>query len=554
MAPDPITIEVVRAAFNAAAERMRITMLKTAYNIVITESLDFGCAIFDRAGRLLAQGAGVPLFQGHLGSVLHTILRARSGEEIRPGDVFIHNDPYTGNGNHLNDVAMFAPVFWKGTVHGWVGVKAHWMDVGGSVPGSILVDSTNIHQEGLRFYALKLYDEGRLNEEVMTLIRFNIRVESGTLKDLSAMTAVCRAGLSYFDEILAKYGAETVAAATNAFMEHSEKRTRAELLKLPTGTYRAAGYFDNDGIDLDQPVRIEVRIEIANGTMVVDCTGSSPQVKGPFNCGDAISLSVFRLLLACLTQGDEAADEGTYRPLQVIVPRGSVLAAQAPAPTARYYAPVILAFELAVRALAEGLPERIPAASFGDQMPAFLFGTNPVTQRLFIQGDAFAGGTGARPRHDGESGLANMTASNARNNPVEVIESRNPYIRVLKYGMRPDSGGRGQFRGGLGIERVYQFGIPAFGTFTLERKLTPPWGLRGGEAGATNQVVIRDAQGRTREVRKVTRHPIAAGDTMFVRTGGGGGIGKPADRDPRAVEEDRVQGYISEQAAREWFL
>ncbi len=234
-----------------------------------------------------------------------------------------------------------------------------------------------------------------------------------------------------------------------------------------------------------------------------------------------------RLLVKCLTSPDDPVDEGCFRPLTVIAPRGSVMAAQEPAPTARYYTVTNLLWELSLRALSPAIPDRLPAGAFADQMPIFLFGTNPETDRLFIQGDGNAGGTGARPRRDGESGLSNFTGNTMRNNPVEVTESRNKFIRIVKYGLRQDSGGRGKWRGGLGIERVYEFDIPAFGTFTLERKVTPPWGLRGGENGAHNEIRITDAQGRTREIRKETRHPIAPGDVMVARTGGGGGIGAP---------------------------
>ncbi|HMB35079.1 MAG TPA: hydantoinase B/oxoprolinase family protein, partial [Methylomirabilota bacterium] len=235
---DAITVEVIRAALNAAAERMRITMVKTAYNHIISESLDFGCAIFDPAVQMIAQGIGLPVFQGHLGFPIQATIADRGLEAFREGDVFIHNDPYTGNGNHLNDVAMSSPVFWEGKLTGFVSVKAHWTDVGGPVPSSMQVGSTDFRQEGLRFRSVRLYDRGRLNDEVMRLIAGNIRTESGTLKDVQAMIAVCRAGEAFFREILAKYGRDTVLEATAVYMEQSERRTRAELARIPPGVYR----------------------------------------------------------------------------------------------------------------------------------------------------------------------------------------------------------------------------------------------------------------------------------------------------------------------------
>ena len=237
---DPITVEVIRAALNAAAERMRITMIKTAYNHIISESLDFGCAIFDADVQMIAQGIGLPIFQGHLGFPIEATIRDRGLEAFRDGDVFIHNDPYTGNGNHLNDVAMYAPVFWDGQLTGFVSVKAHWSDVGGPVPSSMQVGSTDFRQEGLRFRSVRLFSRGELNDEVMRVIAGNIRVESGTLKDIQAMIAVCRSGEASFKEILARYGRD-VLEATRVYMEQSERRTRAELAgSPPASTARSA--------------------------------------------------------------------------------------------------------------------------------------------------------------------------------------------------------------------------------------------------------------------------------------------------------------------------
>jgi len=547
---DAVTVEVVRAALNAAAERMRITMIKTAYNHIISESLDFGCAIFDPDIQMIAQGIGLPVFQGHLGFPIQATVADRGLEAFREGDVFIHNDPYAGNGNHLNDVAMYAPVFWEGQLTGFVSVKAHWSDVGGPVPSSMQVGSREFRQEGLRFQSVRLFDRGVLNDEVLRMIRGNIRTESGTMKDVQAMIAVCRAGLGYFHEILGKYGRDTVLDATRVFLEQSERRTRAELARIPSGTYRAVAHFDNDGISLEQPVRIEMAITVDQGAMTVDFEGSSPQVVGPFNCGDAITVSACRLLIKCLTTPLTPVDEGCFRPLIVRIPARSVLACEEPAPTARYYVPINLLIDLGLRALSEAMPDRIPAGSYGDQMPTIAFGEHPDTGRLFIQGDLNAGGTGARPAYDGESGMIIFAGSTARNNPVEVVESRIPTMRILKYGLRPDSGGAGRHRGGLGIERVYEFLAPAFITFSLERKVDPPWGLQGGKNGAVNGVEITAPDGAVRHVRKATQHPIAAGERVRIMTGGGGGFGPAAERDAAAVRRDVSEGYVTPEAAR----
>jgi N-methylhydantoinase B len=547
---DAITVEVIRAALNAAAERMRITMIKTAYNHIISESLDFGCAIFDPDVQMIAQGIGLPLFQGHLGFPIQATIAERRIEAFREGDVFIHNDPYSGNGNHLNDVAMYAPVFFEGQLTGFVSVKAHWSDIGGPVPSSMQVGSREFRQEGLRFQSVRLFSRGEVNEEILRVIRSNIRTESGTMKDVQAMIAVCRAGEAYFKEILGKYGRDTVLDATRVYMEQSERRTRAEIAKIPAGVYRAAGHFDNDGITLDRPVRVEMAITVGDGAMTVDFAGSDPQVAGPFNCGDAITISACRMLIKSLTTPGDLVDEGCFRPLTVLIPDRSVVKAEEPAPTARYYVPINLMIEMGLRALAAALKDRVPAGAYGDQMPTIAFGTHPETGKLFIQGDLNAGGAGGRPAFDGESAMIIFAGSTARNNPVEVVESRLPSIRIRRYGLRQDSGGAGRFRGGLGIERVYEFLADGFITFSLERKVTPPWGLWGGKDGAVNGVDITSPDGSTRQVRKATQHPIAKGEIVKIETGGGGGWGEPSARDPEAVRRDVAEGYVSAEAAR----
>src|SRR5436190_7158270 len=550
MKPDSIGVEVIRAALNAAAERMRITMIKTAYNHIISESLDFGCAIFDPDVQMIAQGIGLPVFRGHLGFPIEATIRDRGLDAFRDGDIFIHNDPYEGNGNHLNDVAMTAPVFWEGQLTGFVAVKAHWSDVGGPVPSSMQVGSRDFRQEGLRFQSVRLYGRGEVNDEVMRVIRANIRVESGTLKDVQAMVAVCRAGEAYFKEVLGKYGRETVLDATRVFLEQSERRARAALGAIPAGVYKAVGHFDNDGITLETPVRVEMAITVGDGAMTVDFTGTDAQVVGPFNCGDAITVSACRLLIKCLTTPHDPVDEGCYRPLKVIIPKRSVLAVEEPAPTARYYVPINLLIEMGLKALAPAMRDKIPAAAYGDQMPTIAFGTHSETGKLFIQGDLNAGGTGGRPTFDGESAMIILGGSTARNNPVEGVESRIPSVPVLRYGLRQDSGGAGKYRGGLGVERVYEFQTPAFITFSLERKATPPWGLWGGKDGVYNGVEITSPDGSVRHVRKATQHPITAGERVKIMTGGGGGWGAPSERDPEAVRRDVREGYVSPEAAR----
>jgi N-methylhydantoinase B len=550
---DPITVEVIRAAMSAAAEEMKICMLKTTYSPILNEARDFGCAMFDSDVNMIAEAVGLPLFQGHLGWPVLAAIRDRGWDDIHPGDIFIHNDPYDGGGNHLNDVVMFAPFFADGTPLGFVVVKAHWVDVGGSVPGSMAVDTTEFYQEGLRLQSLKLFQGDKENRDVWRVLTANIRTATGVMRDIKAMIATCRVGLRRVEEIIARYGRETLRESWRMMMNQSERRTRKAIAAIPDGTYQAEGLLDNDGIELKKPLRIAVTITIKGDDFHVDLSECEPQVKGPFNCGDAITMSACRFVLKCLTTPHDPVDEGCFRPLQVNLPPGLIVSAQPPAPVARYFVPLLLLIELMFRALGSVLREKVPAANYGDHMPTIIYGLRPDTGQPFIHADLNAGGNGARTDADGESALIIMAASAVRNTPIEISETKYPFVLYQHYGLRQDSGGAGAYRGGLGISREWYYFTDVAGTFTLERSLTPPWGLADGKSGMTNQVLIADPEGQTRSVRKGTRVPIGSGSLVSIHTGGGGGYGDPFARPVELVQADVKDGYISLVSAREQY-
>lgn len=550
---DPITVEVIRAAMNAAAEEMKICMLKTTYSPILNEARDFGCAIFDAEVNMIAEAVGLPLFQGHLGWPVLATIRDRGWEDMHPGDIFIHNDPYDGGGNHLNDVVMFAPYFAEGKPLGFVVTKAHWVDVGGSVPGSMAVDTTEFYQEGLRLHSLKLFQRGEENRDVWRVITANIRTATGVMKDIKAMIATIRIGLRRFQELVSRYGAETLRESWRIMMEQSERRTRKAIAAIPDGTYHAEGQLDNDGIDLDRPLHIGVTVSVKGSDFHVDLSDCEPQVRGPFNCGDAITMSACRFVLKCLTTPHDPVDEGCFRPLHVVLPPGLIVSAQPPASVARYFVPLLLLIELMFRALATALRDKVPAANYGDHMPTIIYGLRPDTHQPFIHADLNAGGNGARADADGESALIIMAASAVRNTPIEISENRYPFVLYTQYGLRQDSGGAGTYRGGLGISREWYYFIDVAGTFTLERSRTPPWGLMNGKAGMTNQLLITDPQGNVRSVRKGTRVPIRAGSLVSIHTGGGGGYGDPLARPAAWVQADVLDGYCSLENAREQY-
>ncbi len=555
---DPITVEVIRAAMNAAAEEMKICMLKTTYSPILNEARDFGCAIFDAEGNMIAEAVGLPLFQGHLGWPVLATIRDRGWDDIHPGDIFIHNDPYDGGGNHLNDVVMFAPYFADdkpqgGELLGFVVTKAHWVDVGGSVPGSMAVDTTEFYQEGLRLQSLKLFQRGEENRDVWRVITANIRTATGVLKDIKAMIATTHIGLRRFEELVHRYGAETLRESWRIMMEQSERRARKAIAAIPDGTYRAEGLLDNDGIDLDKPLRIAVTVSVKGSDFHVDLSDCEPQVKGPFNCGDAITMSACCFVLKCLTTPHDPVDEGCFRPLRANLPPGLIISAQPPAPVARYFAPLLLLIELMFRALGSALREKVPAANYGDHMPTIIYGLRPDTQQPFLHADLNASGNGARVDTDGESALIIMAASAVRNTPIEVSETKYPFVLHKHYGLRQDSGGAGTHRGGLGISREWYCFTDVAGTFTLERSLTMPWGLESGKPGMTNQLLLTDPRGEIRSVRKGTRVPICAGSLVSIHTGGGGGYNDPLTRPVELVQADVIDGYCSLESAREQY-
>lgn len=549
---DQIVVEAVRAALQATAEEMKICLIRSAHGHILNQALDFGCGVFDEEGNAVGEAIGLPYFQGALGFAVKAVIRSYGWERIEDGDIFVHNDPYDGGGNHLNDVLTLAPVFYRRQPAGFVAVKGHLMDIGAATPGIGSMNGTEVYGEGLRFQAVKLYQAGTLNEQVMRIIRGNVRPEVGVMHDLEAMVAVCRTGVAQYLEVINKYGLEVVRGGRQKMMEQSELRTRRAIEAIPDGDYSAEGVLDNDGVDLDRRVRVAVIIAVKGSEMTIDLSRSDPQTRGPVNCGSGTTLARCRLVLKSVTTPDDPVDEGCFRPLRVILPPGLVLSAQEPAPVAGYFPVGTLMAETCFRALAQALPERIPAGGYGDMMSHPTWGRNPETGKLFLLTDNYPGGLGARPFADGGSALFIRCACTMRNVPVEMVEGRYPYVRSLRYSLRQDSGGPGKFRGGLGSVRDWHFMADVEGTFSLERSVCPPWGLSGGKDGVVNRRIMTTPDGKSVQVRKGTRVPLAAGSTLSTQSGGGGGYGDPYERDVERVLADVTEGYVSVEGAREY--
>jgi N-methylhydantoinase B len=545
---DPITVEVLRHAFAAAADEMKINLMRTAFNPLIYEVLDFSVGIFDRRARMIAQADGLPIFLGNLGIAVQRVVDDIGLDAFRPGDIYLFNDPYL-QGNHVNDVTTVQPVFdAEGQVAAFAVTRAHWLDIGGKNPGGA-IDSTDVVQEGLWFRSVPLYEAGVPNTGVWRIIEYNVRYQRNMLGDLRAQVAASHTGDHRLRALLERYGRTGFDSAVQTIISQAETRARAAIAAMPDGTYEAAGQLDDDCLG-HGPLDVCVRATIAGDRLTLDLEGSAPQNVGPVNCGLPATLSAARLVLKALTTPDQPANDGDFAPLELIVPDDSMFNAQYPAPTFMYGTHLILLADVILRALAAAAPGRAIAGHYGNLSGFQIDGIDPASGQLYIQQEPEVGGWGAHAGGDGENALIFLCDGDARNISSEIVEARFP-LRMERHALRPDSGGAGQHRGGLGILRDYRvLGHEARCMAIMDRKVCPPWGIAGGEDAQHCQVVV-NPPGEAPEVhQKIMGHPLADGAVVSVQTGGGGGWGDPHRRPADAVREDVLAGYVSVESAR----
>ncbi len=547
---DPITLEVLRHGFVAASNEMRINLMRTSYNPIIYEVLDFSVGVFDSKGDMIAQAAGLPIFLGNLGAAVKTIIGDVGRETIRTGDVYMINDTYT-TGSHLNDVTVVSPVFAGGTLMGFTASRAHWLDMGGKSPGGSS-DTTDVFQEGLRLRSIQLYKEGVVNRSVMQILHDNVRWPEAHMGDLRAQIAAARTGEARFLELITRFGKDTVQAFIDELLRQGEEAVRQAIAKMPDGVYEADGYLDNDGVGSEH-IHIKAKVVISGDEMTVDLSGSSDQCGGPLNCGYAASVAGCRVALKCVTDPLSPVNEGNFAPLKVIAPPGSMFNVQPPGSAFLYGVSLNVLIDVILKALEPALVGSIPAAHYGDMDGFMIYGKNPETGRDFIQQEPEGGGWGAFPDRDGENVMIFISDGDTRNVPVEVVESKFP-LRIERYELRQDSGGPGKFRGGLGHYRDYRvLADEAYTTAIMDREFCPPWGLRGGKAAASDYVLINPGAKDEKKIMKITGYRLKKGDLVSVRSGGGGGYGDPFERDPEMVRLDVVRELVSMEAAREQY-
>lgn len=553
MMVDPITTQVIRNALVAAAEEMRVTMVKTAYSPLIYEIQDFAVALFSARGELLAQGTSLPFFLGAMPFVIASGLAKFGADGFRPGDIIIANDPYS-TGTHISDTAIYMPIFYDGQLQAFAANMAHWADVGGKTPGGWCPDSTDVFQEGMIFSHLKLYDAGQLNGTLLELIMANNRFPGVVQGDLNAQIAASRTAVKRYQSLCEKYGAATVRAAMNLIFDQSEAHMRRIISAMPAGAWSAESYLDHDGVVKDRMRKIRVTVQISGDEIHVDFTGTDETAAGPVNLPFAAAASAAEIALKSATLPHEPHNAGYSRPLKVFSPPDTITNPSRPAPCDSYgYAGLVIT-DLVSEALSNAVPERCPAGEYMLCAPYF-FRLDPRLGQPFIHIDVLRGGGGALPFDDGANALVFHGDGDAPDIPVEVAETRFP-VRITRYQLHTSEYGIGQFRGGLGVIRdTCMLTDHVQMQMSNEQTKTPPHGLRGGHDSGINRAIAW--LGSDKEVTLTERTsyygPFHSGDVVSYRTSGGAGIGDPLDRDPELVRWEVLNDLLTAANARAFY-
>ncbi|OJF92615.1 hydantoinase B/oxoprolinase family protein [Pararhizobium antarcticum] len=544
---DPVTQEIIEGKLMATVDEMGIVMARTSMSPVIYEVLDFACGLLTAEGELVAQMNGITLFTGTFGVQVKALIAKFAGN-LFDGDILLSNDPYAG-GTHACDFAIVKPLFAEGRIVAYAINVAHYLDVGGSVPGSLAPNATSVFQEGLRLPGVKVVRSDVFSDEILNIISENVRLPEIALGDLNAQVATVRVAARRMAELSSKYGITTVQAAFANLLDTSEKRSRAAISLLPDGCYEATDIIDGDGVSAT-PIVVTVAVTIAGDSIAADFTGCPPAVAGPINCARGALQSAVKTIIKAMVGPQAPSNEGWFRPLTVIAPSGTIFTAEKPSPTGWYYEGSVHASELVWKALAPLMPSRFSAGSYSSLCVVYISGTDKSGQP-FIHIEPQHGGWGGSEHRDGANAVIALTDGDTYNYSVEVIEARFP-LRVKRYGFNVEGGaGAGRRRGGFGIVREYEIlskDASAYGSFG--RTSTLPWGMDGGGSGTANVLQITPAdQGEPQSYGRVAHIDLKSGDLLRVVTGGGGGWGDAQQREPGLIEQDLQNGFLTEAEA-----
>ncbi|MFO1147504.1 MAG: hydantoinase B/oxoprolinase family protein [Alsobacter sp.] len=537
---DPVTFSVVSAALDTIVEEMATTVMRVARSPIVRDVLDYSVTLCDREGRILTQAKTVALHLGAVPDAMEVVLDRFAGR-LSPGDVVVLNDPYAG-GMHLPDIFMIKPVFAPGGLLGFCVVIAHHCDMGGRVPGSNASDSTEIFQEGLRIPPMLLFAQGRPNETLFDLIRSNVRLPDLVVGDIEAQYATCSVGEARWLELVDRYGRDTFESCATRLLDYGETLTREAIASWPDGEYAFEDVIDGDGFS-EAAIPIRCRVVVEGDRLLVDFEGSSPQVKGAINSTFSFTKSATYLAVRCALDREVPNNSGVYRCIEVRAPVGSILRPRIPAPVAARALTGYRVADTVLGALARIVPERLMAAGEGGNTVVCIGGYDEANGQPFVLVDMINGAWGGRAGKDGIEGVTNPS-QNMSNLPVETLEQRYPVL-VEEYAFRPDSGGDGEYRGGLGLVRQYRL-LAQRATLQLraDRVIHPPYGLEGGRPGATSRNFVGDATGLAEVAGKITLE-IQRGAVIRHEQAGGGGYGDPQRRSPAARRMDLDDGKVS---------
>ena len=546
---NPITTEIIRNAFMSAAEEMCESLFRSSYTPIIYEMKDCAVGLFNEKLEVLGQSTGVPLFLGNLEETVRYAINYYGGKEyFQDGDIFLLNDCYI-SGTHLNDITVFAPIFYHGELVGFSANRAHWLDVGSKDPLAPM-DAISIYQEGIRLGPLKFIERGVLRRDIIDTICMNSRFSRNARGDLNGQISACKTGERRLRALIDRFGTETIRHATYEIFEQTANMEREVLKKIPAGVYHAEGYLDNDGFN-DDPVQVRLKMTIsAGGSMEIDLSGSSPMVQGSTNCGIAQAISACRVAYKMLVLPQAPVTGGSFRGLRIIVPTASIFQAEEPAACSWYFSHLGLLIDLIIQAVSSAAPDLVAGAHYGDSMVCYLAGINPKTGELYAHDEPTVGGWGGHANGDGQDCLVNVSNGDFKNFPVEILEHQLP-ILVDRYAIRPDSEGPGKFRGGMGVIRTYRTLTEQTNVYLwFERSKMPAWGVCGGQSAVGPSTIIYDDNGVVVSKKtKLNNYPIGKNWVVDIKTGGGGGYGDPLKRDPEQVLRDYQAGYISREHA-----
>lgn len=542
---DPITLEIIQNSLQAVADEMFAAMRKTAMSSIIYEVLDMGTGITDAKGLIASSGAGIPAFIGVLDKSVQVLLQKFDQPgDINPGDIFITNDPYHGGVTHLNDLVLSMPVYSGGELIAWTANIAHNSDVGGKSPGSLSADATEIFQEGLRLPAIKLISKGVTEQAVMDIITVNSRMPDFLLGDVWAAIASVRIGTRRLEDLAVKYGVATFKNAMVSFMDFGEASAKAELKKLPKGTFELSEDQDDGRI-------YNVKVTITDEEFIVDLRDNPDQDNGPTNTSRDGTIICAQMVFKSLTDPDTPANDGSFRPLKVLTREGSVFHAKEPAAIGFYFETEVRVYDLIWRCLAPHIPERLPAGHFSSICGTFIGGIHPDTGRQYTIIEPQIGGWGAWQGYDGNPCIFSGFHGETYNTPAEISEARNGLF-VDRMELNTEPGGEGEFTGGRGLRLEYRVRTDnGFLTAGYTRCKVKPWALQGGNEGSGNYIEVIKPDGSKTRYSFVSELTVNRDDVIRVVTSCGGGHGDPKNRDPGAVAADIRNGIISAERADE---